>query len=151
LPAQWPQRTGAHKACKSPRVGAPRIGRPHGLGTPWTGGTQGLGASMGWGPQRVSGRVYESKPIITVVFCFFGVFFVQRMQFFLHTLNSRNGLPYLGNPPTSGGLPARLTRFSLGTPGVRGPKGTEAPKAQGPPWLGGPKAGEFPRLASLES
>jgi hypothetical protein len=36
---------------------------PHGLGDPWVGGP------MGWGPQRVSGRVYETKLIIAV-FCF---------------------------------------------------------------------------------
>jgi hypothetical protein len=124
-------------------------------GHPRVGGLHGLGASMGWGPQRVSGRVYESKPIIAVVV--FSVLFFSfkecslKKQFFLHTVNLRNGLPYLGNPPTSGGLPTRLTRFSLGTPGLRGPKGSEAPKARRPPWLGGPKAGEFPRLASLES
>jgi hypothetical protein len=41
---------------------------PHGLGAPWVGGTQGFGAPMGWGPQRVSGRVYETKPIIAVFF-----------------------------------------------------------------------------------
>jgi hypothetical protein len=73
---------------------APRTGGPHGLGAPWAGGTQGLGAPMGWEPQRVSGRVYESKPIIAVVV--FSVFFISfkecclKKQFFLHTLNSRN-------------------------------------------------------------
>jgi hypothetical protein len=77
-PAQWPQRAGAHKAWKSPRVGAPRIAGPHGLGALWVRGTQGLRAPMGLGPQRVSGRVYETKPII-VVFCFLWYHFVQRM------------------------------------------------------------------------
>jgi hypothetical protein len=82
LPAQWPQRAGVHKAWKSPRVGAPRIGGPHGFGAPmgwgplWVWGTQGLGPPMGWRPQRVSGHVYETKPIIAV-FCFLWIRFVS--------------------------------------------------------------------------
>jgi hypothetical protein len=86
---------------------------------------------MGWGPQRVSGRVYETKPI-TAVFCFLWFRFVTfRFTF-------RFFIPLFGDPPTSGGLPTRLTR--LGSP-----KGSEASKAWGHPWLGGPKAGEFPK------
>jgi hypothetical protein len=32
---------------------------------------------MGWGPQRVSGRVYETKPIIAVFFFLFFVSFKE--------------------------------------------------------------------------
>jgi hypothetical protein len=55
--AQWPQRAGAQKAWVSPRVGAPRIGGPHGLGAQ-------------------KGRIYKTKPII-VVFCFIRFRFVS--------------------------------------------------------------------------
>jgi hypothetical protein len=73
LPAQWLQRAGVHKAWNSPRAVAPTIGGPHGLAGPMVWGPHGLGA------QRVSGRIYETKPIIAV-FCFLWFRFVQRMQ-----------------------------------------------------------------------
>jgi hypothetical protein len=64
---------------------------PHGLGLPWVGGTHGLGAPIGSGLQRVTGRVYETKPIITVFFVFFISVSLKecslKKQFFLHTLN----------------------------------------------------------------
>jgi hypothetical protein len=46
------------------------------------------------------------------------------------------------NPaPTSGGLSTRLTRLSLGTPGLGGPKAQRPPRLRGPHGLGVPKLG----------
>jgi hypothetical protein len=53
---------------------------------PWFRGPHGLGAPMGWGHPRVAGppwilgRVYETKPIIAVLFSLVWFCFVQRMQ-----------------------------------------------------------------------
>jgi hypothetical protein len=70
---------GVPKVCQLSTL-APKGWCPQSLGVPkgW--------APMGWGPQRVSGPVYETKLIIAV-FCFLRfkfVLFSLKKQFFLH-------------------------------------------------------------------
>jgi hypothetical protein len=86
---------------------------------------------MGWGPQRVLGRVYETNTI-TAVFCFIWFRFVLSSYTYLRTF-----------------LP--VADYQLGSLSLGAPKAQRPPRLGGPPWLGGPKAGEFPRIDRLES
>jgi hypothetical protein len=98
---------------------APRIGGPHGLGVP-----------KGWGPpwvggrKRVSGCVYETKPIIAVI-CFGFVSFKEcSLKAVLSSYPQlKKGTPLFGDPLD-----------------LQGPQGSGAPKAQKQQSWGVPKA-----------